>query len=214
MATRSSKAEDLNRAIGAECPAALSMLSARGRAIYFPYAGILGQSAEAKGKKYNATIGIALEEDKTPMRLACLMKPLAVDPAKVLPYAPSFGLPELRARWKELMLEKNPGLKGKAVSLPVVTQALTHGLAVAAYLFLEAGEEILFPEPYWTITTCCSASPSARASRPSPATRAGASTSRDCGACWQPGAAARSPCCSTSPTTPPATPPPKAKWRV
>jgi len=47
----------------------LSMLSNRGKEIFFPKRGILAQTADAKGKDINATIGIALEEDGSPMSL-------------------------------------------------------------------------------------------------------------------------------------------------
>ena len=43
------------------------------KTIFFPKKGILAQSDDAKGKRINATIGIALEENLTPMRL----KPIA-----------------------------------------------------------------------------------------------------------------------------------------
>ena len=94
------------------CPsAAFSLLSRKGRAIYFPSKGILGQSAQAKGSALNATIGTAFEEDGTPMRLESVMKEMPLGP-KALLYAPSWGRPELRKRWQEMEVEKNPSLKG------------------------------------------------------------------------------------------------------
>ena len=57
-------------------------------------------------------------------------------PSDAFLYAPSFGLPKLREEWGKLLTIKNPGLKGKTFSLPVVTAALTHGLSVAGYLFV------------------------------------------------------------------------------
>ncbi len=63
------QAQSLNENIESINPRVLSLLSDRGKNIFFPAKGILGQSAEAKGKKINATIGIALENDGTPMRL-------------------------------------------------------------------------------------------------------------------------------------------------
>lgn len=117
--------------------------------MYFPYAGILGQSGQAKGLKYNATIGIATEDDKSPMRLRALDELHNLSPAEVFPYAPSFGGPALRKRWSEMIVEKNPSLEGVALSVPVVTQALTHGLTLAGEMFLNPGDEILIPDPYW-----------------------------------------------------------------
>ena len=83
------------------------MLSGRGKAIFFPKKGILAQTADAKGKKLNATIGMALEEDLTPMRLKPIAKLIKkLDPKEAFPYAPSFGKPELREKWKEMIKEK------------------------------------------------------------------------------------------------------------
>lgn len=128
---------------------AFELLSERGKRLYFPHAGILGQSAAAKGVKYNATIGIACEDDGSPMRLKTLADHIDMPPAKAFPYAPSFGNPDLRKTWREMMIAKNPGLEGKTFSVPVVTHALTHGLYVAGSLFLNPGDEIAVPNPYW-----------------------------------------------------------------
>lgn len=143
------QAEKVNQVIAEANPVVLDLLSEKGKGIYFPYAGILGQSAAAKGKKYNATIGIACEDDKSPMRLKSLEKLSSLAPAKTFPYAPSFGSPDLRKQWKEMLVQKNPSLEGQSFSLPVVTQALTHGLSLAGFLFLDPGEELLVPDPYW-----------------------------------------------------------------
>jgi len=130
-----------------------AMLSKRGKRMYFPSTGILGQSAEAKSVAINATIGMAFEFDKEgvakPMSLKCLSEGVNLPPSSFL-YAPSFGLPELRADWQEMLLKKNAkSLKGKTFSNPVVTSALTHGLSVAGYLFLDEGDEIILPDLYW-----------------------------------------------------------------
>jgi len=116
--------------------------------MYFPSTGILGQSAEAKGSAINATIGMAFEEDLSPLCLECVEGMVNLPPAAFL-YAPSFGLPELRKAWSEMLLRKNPSLAGLAFSLPVVTSALTHGLSIAGYLFLDAGDEVVLPDLYW-----------------------------------------------------------------
>ena len=139
---------DLNKALEASSNAALSLLSGRGRAIYFPSKGILGQSAQAKGSALNATIGTAFEEDGTPMRLPSVMEDMPLGP-KALLYAPSWGRPELRKRWQEMEVEKNPSLRGKSFSLPVATCALTHGVSVAGHLFLDEGDQVILPDLYW-----------------------------------------------------------------
>jgi len=144
------QAEELNEIIKRNNPHVLGMLSEKGKAIFFPKKGILAQTADAKGKEINATIGIALEEDGSPVRLKSIASHIkGIDPKEVFPYAPSQGKPELRKRWKELIYEKNPSLKGKEISLPIVTNALTHGLSMIGYMFVNQGDKIISPDLYW-----------------------------------------------------------------
>ncbi len=143
------QAEQLNTAIQASGTGVLEMLSRRGRAIYFPKQGILAQSAEAQGRRINATIGTALEEDGAPMSLPCVAAQVRLPPGRMVSYAPSSGQPELRRAWQALLLEKNPSLLGKSYSLPVVTSALTHGLSLCGYLFCDPEESVLLPDLYW-----------------------------------------------------------------
>jgi len=148
MSRHNPLAEELNDDLRAGAPQIYTMLSDRGKAIYFPFKGILGQTAEAKGATINATIGTAFENDGSPLTLEC-MEALANVPSESFLYAPSFGLPKLREEWGKLLAIKNPGLKGKTFSQPVVTAALTHGLSVAGYLFLDPADEVLIPDLYW-----------------------------------------------------------------
>lgn len=143
------QAEELNAIISAENPALFEMLSERGKNIFFPKKGILGQSADAKGKKINATIGAAIEDDNSPMRLNSIEKQINISPSQAFPYAPSYGRPDIRKKWKEMLYEKNPNLKGKSTSLPVVSNALTHALSIVGYMFLEEGDEILVSDLFW-----------------------------------------------------------------
>ncbi len=148
MADLNALAQDLNQKISAVDNAAMSVLSERGKTIYFPSKGILGQSAEAKDVKLNATIGTAFEEDGSPLCLECL-EAMTTLPSQSFLYMPSFGMPDLRTKWKEMLSVKNPSLKGKETSLPVVTNALTHGLSVAGYLFVNPGDTIILPDMNW-----------------------------------------------------------------
>jgi aspartate/methionine/tyrosine aminotransferase len=141
-------AEALNKDLQAGAPQIFNMLSARGKAIYFPFKGILGQTAEAKSATINATIGTAFENDGSPLTLECLEAMVNI-PSDSFLYAPSFGLPKLREEWGKLLAVKNPGLKGKTFSQPVVTAALTHALSIAGYMFLDPGDEVLMPDLYW-----------------------------------------------------------------
>lgn len=134
----------LNKALGS----AAEFLSKAGKRIYFPYGGILGQSGEAKGCEINATIGMAFEEDGSPLVMKCFGDNLKLD-KKAFLYAGSFGLPKLREQWKEMEFKKNPSLKGVKFSNPVVTNALTHGIRIVAELFADTADELVCPDLFW-----------------------------------------------------------------
>ncbi|MDQ3001103.1 MAG: aminotransferase class I/II-fold pyridoxal phosphate-dependent enzyme [Fibrobacterota bacterium] len=143
------QAVKLNEAIKSANPAVLDLLSAKGKAIFFPKLGILAQSAEANGKEINATIGIALEDDGSPVALPSISKNLNLPASDAYPYAPSPGRADIRKLWKGMIEKKNPGLAGKSFSNPVVTAALTHGLSMAGYLFCDEGDTVILPDLFW-----------------------------------------------------------------
>ena len=138
------QAEKLNQKLGS----ILTLLSEKGKAIYFPKEGIVAQSAEAKGKAIDATIGTAIEDDGSPMRLESTAKNILLPANEVFPYAPSYGVKELRQLWREQIYLKNCSLKTE-ISLPVVSSALTHGLNIMGYLFVNKGDEIILNDKYW-----------------------------------------------------------------
>jgi len=140
----------LNERLETAAPEVAGMLSALGRRLYFPK-GILSQSAEAKEKahRFNATIGIATEGGEA-MHLGSVRKQLPeIPPDDAFTYAPAPGRPQLRARWREKMLEENPSLRGKSFGLPIVTSALTHGLALVGDLFVDEDDVLLLPDKLW-----------------------------------------------------------------
>jgi len=143
------QAKDLNEGLQGENSAVFSMLSEKGKSIFFPKKGILGQTADAKGKKIDATIGTANEDDGSPMHLKSLIKQVNLPAAKVFPYAPSYGNLDIRKQWQDMLSVKNPGLAGKKISLPVVTNALTHGLSMVGYMFLDSGDSVLVSDLFW-----------------------------------------------------------------
>ncbi|HDP94869.1 MAG TPA: aminotransferase class I/II-fold pyridoxal phosphate-dependent enzyme [Candidatus Aminicenantes bacterium] len=143
------RATELNRTIETHSPTVLHLLSGKGRSIYFPRSGILAQGAEAAGCAINATIGTALEEDGSPLRLQTIAKHLNLKPEEAFPYAPSPGLPALRDRWAQRLLEKNPTLAEKPISRPLVCQAITHGLSLLGALFVDPGDIVLHPDLFW-----------------------------------------------------------------
>jgi aspartate/methionine/tyrosine aminotransferase len=142
----------LNSNLGLDKCVAYRVLSERGRKIYFPHKGILGQSAEARGMEINATIGTAFEEDGTPLALPAVQKAFAM-PEKIAQasflYQPSFGKAQLRKKWGEKLLQKNKNFSGIKFSEPVVTAALTHALSISASLFVNPGETVIIPDLYW-----------------------------------------------------------------
>ena len=146
-----SLAKELNETIQKENPYVYEMLSGLAKELYFPKEGILSQSAEAgkKANKYNATIGTALENGK-PMHLKVIQDTLsAYDPKDLYLYAPPAGKPQLRKEWRKKMLAESPSLQGKTFSTPIVTNALTHGLSIAADLFADEGDALILPDKNW-----------------------------------------------------------------
>jgi len=143
-------AQDLNREILQGNPHVYELLSELGKNLYYPK-GILTQSSEANQKAYrfNATIGIATEQDQ-PMFLPSIQETLATyDPKDLYPYASPAGKPELRQLWREKMIIDNPSLKGKSFSNPIVTNALTHGLSIVADLFFDENDALVLPDKLW-----------------------------------------------------------------
>jgi len=143
-------AQELNEIIQKQNPHVHAMLATLGKSLFFPK-GILSQAAEAKKKanKFNATIGIATDESG-PMYLPCIQQYIEkISPKDSYPYAPGAGKLPLREKWSEKLREDNPNLQGKTFSLPIVTSGLTHGLALAADLFIDPGDVIVLPDKYW-----------------------------------------------------------------
>ena len=139
----------LNETLNGTC--ARILLSDYGKRMYVPK-GIIVQSSEAKAKatKYNATIGVALENG-TAMYIPAMKAQFAdsMKPGEVFPYAPMGGVADLRKAWKEDMYAKNPLLEGKRTSLPVVVSGLTNALSIVCSLFLEVGGDVVLPDMYW-----------------------------------------------------------------
>jgi aspartate/methionine/tyrosine aminotransferase len=143
-------ARALNEQLAEGAPEVLEMLSALGRRLYFPK-GILSQSAEAKqkGHRFNATIGIATEAGEA-MHLPSVQRHLeGIAPDDAYTYAPGGGRAGLRERWREKQLAENPALRGKKFGQPIVTSALTHGLALVGDLFVDAGDRMVLPDKLW-----------------------------------------------------------------
>lgn len=139
---------ELNEQLKNESPIVLDMLSDLGKSMYFPK-GILSQSADAKGTKYNATIGMATTDEGIMYTDALYSQFSDREPSDIFPYAPPQGYEKLRELWKNKILKDNPDLSENAISKPVVTNALTHGLSLAGDLFVNHDDTILLPEHNW-----------------------------------------------------------------
>lgn len=128
----------------------MEMLSSVGKELFFPK-GILSQSAEAKQKatRLNATIGIARQGDSAMVLPSVMRSVCGLAPEQSVTYAPSFGIPQLRSTWQKEIYEKNPSLAGKTVSLPVVTNGITHAISIFADVWTDPGDVIVLPEMMW-----------------------------------------------------------------
>ena len=141
-------AQELNETLAGTV--AGELLSDLGKRIFFPR-GIISQGAEARefGKVANATIGTTIIGGK-PAALPSIQKYApSLSASELVAYAPTAGIPDLRAKWKELMVSKNPGLKGKNISLPVVVPGLTAGISYLADLFIDENHPLLTADPSW-----------------------------------------------------------------
>ncbi len=143
------QAETLNQIIKQNNSVVYELLSKRGKHAFFPKKGILGQTVACKNTKINATIGAAYEDDGSIMCLDSVKSKVELDTLQVVAYAPSYGRADLRAKWQELIKEKNPSLKDTLISLPVVSNALTHAISMAAYLFVDEGDSVVLPDLFW-----------------------------------------------------------------
>jgi aspartate/methionine/tyrosine aminotransferase len=141
-------AEELNRTLAGSV--ASRLLSEMGKRMYFPK-GIISQSAEAgeKAYRFNATIGMACAGGH-PLILDSMRAGLpTLSPEEAVSYASTSGSMPLRKRWRAELDRKNPSLRGKLASLPVVAPGLTAGISFVADLFLDADDEAVMPDLYW-----------------------------------------------------------------
>lgn len=142
-------AQELNKTL--EGTTAGALLSDLGTRLYFPK-GIIAQSGEAKKSASfaNGTIGMCMGDDGNPVTLPSINENVpSMTTRELVAYAPTAGIPELREIWKEKMIAKNPDLKGKSISLPVVVPGLSAGISYLADLFLDETKGLLAADPSW-----------------------------------------------------------------
>ncbi|MCB9664241.1 MAG: aminotransferase class I/II-fold pyridoxal phosphate-dependent enzyme [Alphaproteobacteria bacterium] len=143
-----SEADRLNAILASRAPALARTLSPLGRALAFPR-GIPFQAGEARKARLNGTIGQVTDGAGNPLPLPVLAEAAGgLDPKVSFLYAPQPGHPEVRELWAA----RQRGLAGGATApctLPFATHGLTHGLAMAADLFVDADTTVIVPEPSW-----------------------------------------------------------------
>ena len=141
-------AQELNERL--EDSVAGALLSEEGLRMYFPK-GIIAQSEEAKkgASKANGTIGMTIIDGK-PAILPSVQKSVpSLDARSLVAYAPTAGQKEFRTIWKKQIIDKNPLLKTKKISLPVLVPGLTAGISYIADLFIDEKKPLVAPDPSW-----------------------------------------------------------------
>ena len=140
-----------DQAIATASPALWAALSGLGRQAQVPENFLPQQTAEARGKRWNATIGQITDGRGGVLPLSPMAAALAgLAPAlanQAFLYSPVEGLAELRRRWRE---RQRGGLPAAAVpsTLPIVTAGPGLALSLAADLFLVPGRTVILPDPH------------------------------------------------------------------
>jgi len=143
-----SEAEELNRILERDLPAAWRCLSPLGRDAAFPR-GIVYQAGEARQANINATIGQVTDGRGTPLPLPAIGHGLDfLDDKTAFLYSPIAGPASLREAWRarEVRLASAQHIP---TTLPVVGHGLTHGLSLVAALFADAETDVVLTSPAW-----------------------------------------------------------------
>lgn len=126
-----------DEAIRASSPALWSALSRLGREVNQPVHFLPLQTAEARGKAFNATIGQITDGHGKAVPLPTMAAALGglseEARSRAFLYSPVEGLADLRQAWKERQAHRVPS------SLPIVTVGAQHGRALIGDLFIEEG---------------------------------------------------------------------------
>ena len=141
----------LNEQIRTSTPVIFGLLSKLGKRIYLPK-GILSQTAEAntKAHRFNATRAIALAAgDMMHLGVSREQVSAGLTLEGVYGYAPVLGQPELREAWRVHLLKENPSLAEATLSLPIVTNGMTHGFSLISELFVDSGDTLILSDKIW-----------------------------------------------------------------
>jgi aspartate/methionine/tyrosine aminotransferase len=130
-------------------PAVWAALSPLGRRALRPVHFLPLQSAEARGKPFNATIGQITDGHGAAVPLPSMAAALAgldeAERSRAFLYSPVEGLPELRRAWRDW---QRRGVKPEIPSsLPMVTVGTAQARLLAAELFAGKGRKVVLPHP-------------------------------------------------------------------
>lgn len=135
--------------IQAASPALWAALSPLGRRAHQPAAFLPLQTAEARGKAFNATIGQITDGRGGAVPLPTMAAALAgLSPAErsqAFLYSPVEGLAPLRRRWRAWQRRDQP--EERPSSLPLVTYGTAHARSLAFQFFAVEGRTVVLPSP-------------------------------------------------------------------
>jgi len=141
---------EANAFLESTAPAVWAALSPLGRRALQPAAFLPLQTAEARGKTFNATIGQITDGHGTAVPLPSMAAALAgLDPeerSRAFLYSPVEGLADLRSAWRDW---QRRGVRAEIPSsLPVVTAGTVHARSLAARIFAGKNRTVVLPSPY------------------------------------------------------------------
>lgn len=141
---------DADAVIRRDAPALWESLSPLGRRLRQPANFLPLQSAEARGKPFNATIGQITDGRGKAVPLPSMEAAASgLDDARRSQgflYSPVEGIAELRQLWRERQRRGVPADPDLPSSLPVVTVGPAQALALAAELFVVEGRTVVLPD--------------------------------------------------------------------
>lgn len=145
MGTDPDPVTQANDFLAAAAPAVWAALSPLGRRALQPASFLPLQTAEARGKPFNATIGQITDGHGVAVPLPSMAAALAgleeAERSRAFLYSPVEGLPELRRAWRD---RQRRGVDpGPPSSLPLVTVGTAHARSLATDLFAGEGRTVL-----------------------------------------------------------------------
>ncbi|NMC06528.1 MAG: aminotransferase class I/II-fold pyridoxal phosphate-dependent enzyme [Candidatus Lokiarchaeota archaeon] len=142
-----------------------SAFSNFGKRVFLPN-GIFFWAGLAKNATINATVGDAKGAElnqyldvKSTKPITFFVKNISellgagIDASTISSYAPIAGLPDLRSKWKDWIIEKCvlksvPNVQS-LISLPVVVAGVTNAIYFTVKFFANEGETVLIADKYW-----------------------------------------------------------------